>query len=250
MKGVELSAHWQAELQLTEARNATEDVRRRRLAVSDELQKGGVSEGDLQVLADASRYGRAENYLDEVLRRLEADATRIKAAGENLLAIDATRFADALGFPQLQKLNEQSNEARARIADLLKAAAIELDELKSARDEALKAFAIVNDEFKRRYDEAKQRQTAHATLIVDNERLAGEEKLAAATEDEAAALVTTTASAVTAFSDARAKLTQLVEERFDLLKKAADEVAGKSAGALKARPKRDRVPSEFVLTCH
>lgn len=242
----QLSAHWQAELQLTEARNATEDVRRRRLAVSDELQKGGVSDGDLQVLADASRYGRAENYLDEVLRRLEADATRIKAAGENLLAIDATRFADALGFPELQKLNEQSNEARARVADLLKAAAIELDGLKSARDEALKAFAIANNEFKGRYDEAKQRQTAHAALIVDNERLAGEEKLAAATEDEAAALVTTTASAVTTFSDARAKLTQLVEERFDLLKKAADEVAGKSAGALKARAKRDRVPSEFV----
>ncbi|WP_439604635.1 AAA family ATPase, partial [Shinella sp.] len=89
----QLSAHWQAELQLTEARNATEDVRRRRRAVSEGLQKGGVSEGDLKVLADASRYGRAENYLDEVLRRLEADATRIKAAGENLLAIDATRFA-------------------------------------------------------------------------------------------------------------------------------------------------------------
>lgn len=242
----QLAAHWQAELHLSEAKTVTEDIRRRRAALTDLLQQGGVGEEDLAVLADAARFGQAENYLAEVERRIGNDSAKLTKLGEDFLNVDVSRFSDALTFSQLQELDQRVVASRAKIGELLQAAARELDELKAAKAQTTETFGAVRVEFDTRYGIAKERQNAHATLIADNERLASQLKAASADEDLASAKLSSTRPAAVAFSTARDRLTQLVEARFSLLKRAADEVAEKSAGALKARVKRDRKPTECV----
>lgn len=241
-----LAAHWQAELQLSEAQMVTEDVRRRRASVTESLQQGGVGEADLEVLADAARFGQAENFLAEVERRLGVDASRLAVLNEEILNIDSSRFSDALSFHPLLDLDQKISSSRAKVTNLLKAADQELKQLKDMRSQAMTAFEVFQTDFNVRYEMAKDRQNFHSDLIKDNERLAVILKTASADEDAALANVSMTRNSVAAFAEAKTRLENLVEQRYNLLRQAADEVKEKSAGALKARVKRDRKPLEYI----
>jgi hypothetical protein len=53
---------------------------------------------------------------------------------------------------------------------------------------------------------------------------------------------------VKAYDDAITRLDELVDRRHQVLKTAADKVAGKSSNLLKARVRKDRLPETYVST--
>lgn len=243
---LEIATHWQAELELSQSKSTVEDLKRRHAALSSRLQEGGVQAEDLEILADAPRYGRAQNFLGEVERQIAEDRHRFSSAIPAALLIDSARYAVAMTFPEIEALNGQVAAAREKVADSIRSALATLDELDQARAEASAAFSEGAQQFQARYEQAKERQAAHSTLIADSERLSTQLKQATATEDQSAAAAAASRPAVERFSTARRKLADLVEERHVLLRRAADEVEEKSNGALKARAKRDRKPTEYI----
>lgn len=242
----DVAAHWAAELRLAQAKSVVEDLKRRLAATAAKLEEGGVHQAELDILNDAARYGRAENYLTEVDRNSREGRGRIETELSAVLAIDTARYADALTFSPIAELDQRVSAARDVIAANMRAALAALDELAHARNDAATFFADEAATFRARYAGAKERQTAHSSLIKDSERLTNELKAAAAAEDAAAATVSRTSGAVEQFGKARTELADLVEQRFELLKRAAKEVRAKSSGALKAKAKPDLRPEQCI----
>ncbi|GEM_PF-6505568 len=68
------------------------------------MEAGGINAADLAVLADAPRFGRAENYLADLKRILVKDLSRAEKAGASYLVFDAARYPDATTFPSIHSL--------------------------------------------------------------------------------------------------------------------------------------------------
>lgn len=244
----EAVAYWEAAAELDRARGATTDIRRRIDAVAAKLQEGGVGPEDMQAIADKSRFDRAGALFDEVGRVIQLESERLETARSSALSLDADRFREALTFSDAATLAREVEAKRAEIQAHLGAAQASLDALGETRRRAIAAFKVEEAAFHERHEAAKARQAAHRSLIADADRLRDELKAATAAEDAASAKAKSLRPAEARLTEARQALSVLVEQRRELLTRAADEVATKSAGALKARLARDKRPTEFVVS--
>lgn len=242
----ELAGHWQSELELSDARSQSEDLRRRIASVTAKLAEGGVKPDDLAVLADAPRHGRGRNYLDEVERKLASDRDRVSKLTADLLAIETDRFPDVGTFLELASLDARIREIREvavrQMADIEECIIL----LEAERTASAASFKDVTAAFDLRYAGAKERQASQGALIVDSERLGALLEDAEASEAKSAAKEAEMRVAIDRHSKARDALRALVGRRYALLQRAAEEVAAKSHGSLKARAKRDRRPAECI----
>ena len=242
----DIAAHWQAELELAQARSAVGDLKRRLGVLSERLAAGGVQPADLDVLADAPRYGRARGYLEEVERRIAADRAAVERLAVDVLVLDDARHADAFGFAPVAEVRDAVASAQAGVSERLRAILPDLDALGLLRTRSVGLFEGEQAAFDSAYQAAKDRQAEHGALIDENERLTAQLKEAEGIDAAAAAKEQSTRPAVDRFSAARGALSELVEARLALLKKAAEAVETKSSGTLIARERRDKQPSECV----
>ena len=243
---LENAAYWQTELELTAARNLVADLNRRLASVVSQMEAGGIKADDLSVLADASRYGRAENYLADLKRILSEDLSRAEKAAADYLVFDAARYPDATSFSSIQELVGSISETRLEVERHLAAVVAALERLETSRTTAETSFRIEHGAFDVIYQEAKARQAEHSALIADSERLTGELQIATAAESLASEAELRKRPAVQAFTDARKELRDLVGEKLEVLKAAAAQIAEKSEGTLTARKSQDRKPKECV----
>lgn len=243
---LEIAAYWQTELELTAARNLAADLNRRLASVVGQMEAGGIKAEDLAVLADAPRYGRAENYLADLKRILAEDLSRAEKAAADYLVFDAARFPDATSFPSVQGLLDPTVETRLEVETHLAAVAAALRGLEASRTIAETSFRAEHQAFDVIYQEAKERQAEHSALIADSERLTGELQAATAAESLASEAELRKRPAVQAFADAQKELRGLVKEKLEVLKAAAAQIAERSEGTLTARKAQDRKPKECV----
>ncbi|MBB4001270.1 TrlF family AAA-like ATPase [Aurantimonas endophytica] len=243
-----VAGHWQAELELAQARSVVEDIKRRLEVSRIKLQDGGVQQGDIDVLAAAPRYGRARNFLEEIGRSVAEDRKTVEETLSLVLHVDSSRYADAFEFDELEALRGSVIGAKSKIAEAARSALGALDDLLKVRQSVSLAYEQREAEFKARYDESKQRQIEHGSLIAESERLAAQLKDAEASGGRASDNEQKTRPAVERLALSRNRLLELLDERQQLLARTADEVRDKSGGMLKARVKRDRKPSDRVTS--
>lgn len=242
----DVAAHWQAELELQRARGHSADIRRRLDAVRNRMEQGGVREADFDIIREAPRYARAQNYLDDVEKRIVDDDERIRLSLESILIVDRNRHAEALAFPPIAALDARVGTVRADVVARLHGILQELRNLTDIHAGERDAFNALREAFEVDYAAAKERQAAHGALIKEAEALA---KQAAEAESQVSKCVdrfNLTRAAPAGLLDARERLQALIEGRRSLLARASDEVAIKSGGTLLARVSRDRKPVECV----
>ncbi|MGN8091622.1 TrlF family AAA-like ATPase [Methylobacterium sp. 22177] len=242
----DLAAHWQAELELQRARGQSADVRRRLEAIRDRMTQGGVRQADLEIIREAPRYARARNYLDDVERRVVADAERIRTSLATVLRFDRERHAEALAFPPIAELDARASAVRASVVGRLDEVLRELGELTVAHEAGQAAFEALRQVFEVDYTAAKERQAAHGALIKEAEALARQAAEAEVQVSQCQDRYNLSLAAPVGLQDARARLDGLIEGRRALLARASEEVAVKSNGTLLARVSRDRKPVECV----
>lgn len=240
------AGHWQFQFECNEAYRHVIDLRRRLAAVNQKLELGGVQAVDLQTLADASRYGAAQNYLSEVERRVDEAILSITELQATQFGVDGDRHQAAMTFPSMKALDDHVAIARFDVQRLLDQARVRLDQLKDAKSAAATVFSAEEAEFIGKYAAAKERQNEHRSLIADAERLTSDLSSASAISDRAREKFERTSTAVEKLTRARERLLELLVGRESLLSATAAEVAEKSEGTLKARIKRDRQPVEAV----
>ena len=243
---LEIAAYWQTELELMAARNLVADLNRRLASVVSQMEAGGIKADDLAVLADAPRYGRAENYLADLKRILGEDLSRAEKAAADYLVFDAARYPGASSFPSVQGLVDPIAETRLEVEIHFAGVASALKGLEASRVAAEVSFRTEHEAFDTVYREAKARQAEHSALIADSERLTEELQAATAAESLASEAELRKQPAVQAFADAQQELRDLVGEKLEVLKAAAAQIAEKSEGTLTARKSQDRKPKDCV----
>lgn len=241
-----LAGHWQAELELSQARGIVADLNRRIEALASRLQEGGVQHADMILLADSPRYGRADNFLKDVQKILVHDRSALADLVKSVLIIDDRRYSDALGFEPLKRLRDTIIAQRIALVEHIDHGLTVIDGLDTALEAAKAEFDIDFGTFTTSYSAARERQTAHRALIEETEKLTGTLKGAEAAVSIAADAESTKRPAITDFATTSKLLQDLVESRSEVLKQAAEQVADRSDGWLKARVKRDRKPKEYV----
>lgn len=242
----DLAAHWQAELELVRARGRTADIRRRLATARERMAQGGIQESDLEILREAPKYGQARTYLEDVQRHISDDRDRIQSIKEWILTIDKARYGEALTFLPLSEFDLNLTAKRLDIRGRLKSIQQELNLLSTACNQVEEAFGIIRSEFEVRYARSRERQVAHAVLIKESENLVKQLEEAEIQESRSLERRNATIAAPVGLQNSREKLANLVVERRELLARAAEEVAGKSAGTLMARVAKDRNPAECI----
>jgi chromosome segregation protein len=242
----QLVTHWQAVLERAQAQARVTDLKTRIGAITLRLKEEGVSPEHVQIIADAPRYARGRSYLGQVSMRINAERVRLEGMRANILAIPMEQFADIGTFPDLATLSVQVNATRDRILSHINAALDELSPLMTAYGEANEQFGLRDAEFGAAHRAAVDHQTSHRSLLDENNRLTEELSAAEEQESELATREKSTAEAIQQFGEARVKLKELLDERYTILGTAADQVADKSSELLKARPKHDPAPVEYI----
>jgi AAA domain, putative AbiEii toxin, Type IV TA system/AAA domain len=242
----QLVTHWQVKLERAQAQARVADLKTRIEAITRRLAEEGVSPEHVQMIADAPRYARGRSYLGQVNIRTNAERARLEGIRGNLLAIPMEQFADIGTFPELAELSEQVDATRDRILSRIDAALDELGPLMTAYGKANEQFGVRDAEFSTAHKAAVEHQTSHRSLLDENNRLTAELAAAQEQESELSTKEITTAEAMQQFEQARAKLKELLDERYRVLDMAADQVADKSSALLKARPKHDPAPAEYI----
>lgn len=242
----DLAAHWQAELELQRARGQATDIRRRLDVVRERMAQGGIREADLDIIREAPRYAHAQNYFDDVERRIVDDVERIRHSLETVLMIDGDRYADALTFPPVAAVDAHLRACRTDVVARLRGVLQELGGLTRAHAGERLSFEALRQAFNVDYAAAKERQAAHGVLIREAEALAKQAAEAEVRVSRCLDRYNATLAAPVGLQDARARLHDLVDGRRALLARASEEVAVKSGGTLLARVFRDRKPVECV----
>lgn len=242
----ELAAYWQAESEFNQARIAVEDHKRRLAALAEKLQEGGAQPDDIKVLADAQRYGRAENFFSDISEKILNDIKRIENVERGILSIDENSYDDAKTFPYIKEIQEKINERKESILEkfieikgIIKNVQFDLGSAKTIFEEDVKVYRT-------KYDAARQRQAQHGELISDNEKITNYLKKAELLESQAASTELSKRPALDGYEDSKKKLDDLVARQHEILKKAAEQVESRSDGSLKARVKKDRSPTEYI----
>jgi chromosome segregation protein len=242
----QLVTHWQVKLERAQAQAMVSDLKRRIEAITLRLKEEGVSPEHVQIIADAPRFARGRSYLGQVNTRINAERTRLEGTKASILAIPMEQFADVGTFPELAELSEEVDATRDRILSHIEAALDELGPLMTAYGDANERFAARDSKFAIAHTTAVDHQTSHRSLLNENNRLTEELSGAEQQESELSSKKKSTAEVIQQFDETRAKLKELLAERYNILDTAADHVADKSSALLKARPKHDPAPTEYI----
>ena len=244
----QMVAHWHTKLERRQAITRVADLKSRIEAIALRLAEEGVSPESLAIIADAPRFARGKNYLGQVNMRINAEFQRLQQGMANILAIPMDQFSDVNSFSELAALATAVDTSRGEILGRLDEALTSLRALQNAHGQALTSFLEKEQAFNTAHTQALAIQTAHRSLLDENNRLTTELSAAAERELELAAQETITADTIAQFAEARGKLKELLAERFTVLNDAADQVAQKSSALLKARAKHDPCPASYVAS--
>nr|WP_165504486.1 AAA family ATPase [Rhizobium laguerreae] len=239
----QLVAYWQAELELKQAKDKLLDLNQRQAAVSAALSQSGVSEEHLSVMEKASTYARANAFLELVIDTIASAEGAIPA--ESLLEAPLPDKLLGEEFAHLHLLSQQVTEAKAVINQAYADARQALVVLKEAHRHAQSAHSVKALAVGEKLIEAHEAQTSHKALIDDSKRLSSDLADAEQAHGRALSRLNETKSYETSFLRARNEMSSLLARRQTILSEAAEQVADKSSGLLKARLGKDRSPAEY-----
>jgi chromosome segregation protein len=241
-----LASYWQSRLEHQQAKGRVEDLLQRLNALAQMLEAAGASAEALKTLEEAPKYSRASEYLDQVASQTARDLAGLALLSDSALQVNLASYEGAAEFEETQRLHETVTTAKALIAtqvhkmqEALQAVIVQQTVEKSHFETRRAAFLLS-------YHAALEEQGKHKSLIDEVARLTAELQTAEGILARArtAELAKTTAAA--AYDQAITELDGLVDRRHQVLKTAAEKVAGKSSNLLKARVRKDRLPETYV----
>ncbi|MCP1835445.1 energy-coupling factor transporter ATP-binding protein EcfA2 [Bradyrhizobium sp. USDA 4532] len=243
---INLAALWQSRVDLRQTTEKVEDLRQRIAALTKRLEEEGLSPEALKTIEDGPKYGRANDYIRTVgdqARDAKVELERLESA---TLTVELSAYEGASDFDEAASLQRALSDAKAAIKLSFEAAKAALDVLSTKQREAGDRFEVKRAAFGTTYAAAVEEQGKHSNLIDEVARLNGELQTAEAAQARARSAELAKANAEKDYKDAIAQLDRLVSQRRDILKSAADAVAGKSSNMLKARARRDRLPAQYL----
>jgi chromosome segregation protein len=247
---INLAALWQSRVDLRQTTEKVEDLRQRIAALTKRLEDEGLSSGALKTIEDGPKYGRANDYIRTVgdqARDTRTDLDRLESA---TLTAELSAYEGASDFEEAAGLQQTLLDAKAAIKTSFDAAKAALDVLTTKQREAGEGFEAKRAAFATTYAAAVEEQGKHSNLIDEVARLNAELQTAEAAQARARSAALAKGNASKDYEDAVAQLDRLVGQRRDILKSAADAVAGKSSNLLKARARRDRMPVQYLAALH
>ncbi|MGY4349724.1 chromosome segregation protein [Bradyrhizobium sp. GM7.3] len=243
-----LASYWQSRLEHQQAKDRVEDLRQRLNALSQRLEAEGASAEHLKTLEDAPKYSRTADYIEQVAAQVNLGVEGLGQLEASLLQIDLSDYEGAADFEEAVNLQRLVTEAKALVSAEIMKANQALGALLTTQSSAKEAFAVRRAGFTAAYEAALVEQGKHKNLIDDSARLTGELQTAEGTLSRTRAAELAKAVSIKAYDDAITRLDELVDRRHQVLKTAADKVAGKSSNLLKARVRKDRLPETYVST--
>ncbi|MGX1350660.1 chromosome segregation protein [Bradyrhizobium elkanii] len=247
---INLAALWQSRVDLRQATEKVEDLRQRIAALTKRLEEEGLSPEALKTIEDGPKYGRAKDYIRTVgdqAKDARVELDRLEAA---TLTVELSAYEGASDFDEAASLQRALSDTKAAIKASFEAAKTALDVLSTKQVEAENRFEVRRVAFESTYAAAVEEQGKHSNLIDEVARLNGELQTAEAAQARARSAELAKANAEKDYEDALAQLDGLVSQRRDILKSAADAVAGKSSNMLRARARRDRLPAQYLAALH
>ncbi|WP_172980204.1 TrlF family AAA-like ATPase [Tardiphaga sp. P9-11] len=243
-----LASYWQSRLEHQQAKSKVDDLRQRLTALAQRLEAEGASAEHLKTLEDAPKYSRTADYINQVADQAISGLADLEGLEDSLLQVDLADYEGAAEFEDAVGLRDLTVQTKAAVSTAIAGAKRGLNTLIAGQAAAKEAFALKHTAFKATYDAALVEQGKHKNLIDDSARLTAELQTAEGVLSRARAAETSKSPYVKAYDDAVTNLDELVERRHQILKTAADKVAGKSSDLLKARVKKDRLPAAYVST--
>ncbi|OAF07582.1 TrlF family AAA-like ATPase [Bradyrhizobium neotropicale] len=247
---INLAALWQSRVDLRQTTEKVEDLRQRIAALTKRLEEEGLSPEALKTIEDGPKYGRTNDYIRTVgdqARDAKVELDRLESAA---LTVELSAYEGAGDFEEAASLQQALSDAKSAIKSSFDAAKAALDVLATKQREAGESFEAKRAAFDIAYAAAVEEQGKHSNLIDEVARLNGERQTAEAAQARARSAELVKANAEKDYEDAVAQLDRLVGERRDILKSAADAVAGKSSNMLKARARRDRRPAQYLAALY
>lgn len=242
----QLAAYWQLTLEHGQVKARVVDLRARLHAISERLTREGVSPEHISTIENAPKYSRAKSFFDQAHNRLGRDIEKLGDLAESILHIDITQYDGVSEFEEIANFNAKLSTAQKDISARLAAAKNLIQNLIQDREEGVRLFEIRHQKFLEEYSHAVEQQSAHRALINDSNRLAEELKTAESQEVSIATKVTESESAQGIYYKSQETLFRLLDDRRNILRSAAEKVAGHSSNLLKARLKRDAQPKQYV----
>lgn len=239
------TAHWQSRLEQQQAVARVEDLRQRIKAVSERLEKEGVSEEAKRVLNRAPIFTRTNVYLEEIQTEIENAKAQVNRLRDHSLIVQTDVSAAAAEFKEIEEVYHESLRVRKAISDLMDAAIAQISALELSKVETARKFALRAEAFSKEHQDALQAQLSHKSLIDESTSLARELEAAEAKLVSAISATRSSEPAIAALTEARQRLHFLLAARFELLKASAQQVAGKSA-RLQAQVRNDDNPEEYI----
>ncbi len=243
---IELVGLWESSRELDMAKIRASDIERRLAALRKRLEESGVTAEDQHVLADASKFNSAMNYLANLKKQIFIDRTEFEALDKGVLADVSIETDVSKRFTFLDQLNDAADEKRVELKTLITSALGKFDALTLGLAATTTKFNRELAEFKVEYDAALKRQTSHGDLIAQIEVLVEELKDTKSMINDLTTRVRQQEPAEANFQTVRGELYDFFEGRSSILKDSAEKIAELSDGTLKARKKRDSCPNEMV----
>ena len=243
-----LAAYLQARLEHQQAQQRASDIRQRLAAITDRLAQEGVAPEDIKTLEHAPIHARARSYLDSASQEIQDEALRLADLQTSILPITLASLEGVSSFEEIAKLQSSIDLVRSQTAAKIGEAFHLVESLKAEFQNAESDYAKRKATFDLAHAKAVAEQARHRNLMDDSARLGAELQTAERAQARAAASEGEKSAALGAYDQAISSLDTLLQERRDILKIAADKVAGKSSDLLKARVKSDRMPEEYVAS--
>ncbi len=243
-----LASYWQSRLEHQQAKDKVEDLLQRLHALSQMLEAAGASAEALKTLEEAPKYSRTSDYLDQVASQAARDLAGLALFKESALQVDLARYEGAADFEEAQRLHASVIAAK----ELIDAQVDKLGETLQAvvAQQAVEKghFDIRKAAFLLSYNAALEEQGKHKSLIDEVARLTAELQTAEGILARARSAELAKLPAGAAYDAAITELDSLLERRHQVLKTAAEKVAGKSSNLLKARVRKDRLPETYIAS--
>lgn len=241
----QLVSHWQARLELKQARDRVADLNERLTAVNGLLAQGGMSAENLAVIEKTRVYARANAYLETASDLIAFDQTQFEN-DTHLAKIELPENLPTEEFEHLRLFQKEVEDARGRIRAAIADVQKTLSELDEKHQAALAQQELANATFAGVMLDAHDAERGRQSLIDDSSRLAKDLSSAEQIAAKAIAREQETSVHGPTFVRAKQELDELLVTRREVLQRAAEQVAGKSSGLLKARLGRDWRPEQYV----
>jgi hypothetical protein len=241
-----LASYWQSRLEHQQAKDKVEDLLQRLHALSQMLEAAGASAEALKTLEEAPKYSRTSDYLDQVASQAARDLAGLVLFKESALQVDLGRYEGAADFAEAQRLHASVIAAKDLIAAQIDKLAETLQAVVAQQAVEKGHFDIRKGAFLLSYSAALEEQGKHKSLIDEVARLTAELQTAEGILTRARSAELAKSSAGAAYDAAITEFDSLIERRHQVLKTAAEKVAGKSSNLLKARVRKDRLPETYI----